>query len=55
MSTKKVSEMTDEEIQALVGSDRAVIAEMIADWYGRSVIDPDYQLADAIIARLSKS
>ncbi len=31
------------------------IAGMIADWFGRSVIDPDRELATTIIQRLAKT
>jgi hypothetical protein len=45
------SEYIDEEEEAQ--DDRTAIAEMIADWFGRSSMDSDYELADAIIERLT--
>jgi hypothetical protein len=35
-----------------VSAARDEIAEMIADWFGRSVIDADRDLADQILAKL---
>ena len=37
------------------GTSTEAIAEMIADWYGRSVNESDFGLARAIIQRLEKS
>jgi hypothetical protein len=36
----------------VANSKRAEIAEMIADWFSRSVMDSDYGLATQIIDRL---
>jgi hypothetical protein len=53
---KRVSEMTSDEIVALANSfTRTDVALMIADWFGRSAIDSDYELADQIIARVRLS
>ncbi len=39
-------------VYAAVASLADEIADMIADWFGRSVIDADHDLALAILARL---
>jgi hypothetical protein len=53
---KQVSEMSSDEIIALANSfTRTDVAVMIADWFGRSAIDSDYELADQIIARVRLS
>lgn len=64
MATKRLSEMSDDgEIRALVAATSAPrgeakveeVAEMIADWYSRSVEQHDRELALSIISRLDRS
>lgn len=59
----RVSEMSDDEIRAMVASSSAPrgdakveeVAAMIADWYGRSTEQHDRELAWSIICRLNRS
>jgi hypothetical protein len=50
MTEMNESEYIDDEEEQ---DDRTAIAEIIASWFGRSSMDSDYELADAIIERLT--
>lgn len=59
MATKRFSEMTDDEIRDLVSVDGGgqivdEVADLISDWFGRSTIDADRELAKSIIQHLRK-
>src|SRR5690606_15874415 len=59
MATKKFSEMSDSEIRELTSPhvDSEIVdevADLIADWFGRSAVDADRELAKSIIWHLRK-
>ena len=58
MASKRFSDMTEAEIRELVGGEEGEaalindIADLIADMFGRSVIEADRELANSILRRV---